>query len=148
MSTILDYLTHMHETGLSVSYIKLHRSAISAFHKEVNGLSVGKHTMVSQLIRGASNDRLPRPRNLPVWDISVVLDFMDTTITQKLDIRMLSKKLATLLAITSLHRGSELHLLNLDLLSLFDDRAEFKFTDQHKHSKAGVLGKPSSLLQI
>ena len=56
-----------------------------------------------------------------------------------------SQKLVTLLvlAITSLHRGMELHALSLDLMSVFHDRIEFLFAVPLKHSKEGEKDPPS-----
>ena len=105
IEAVLDYLYGMFDRKLAVNYIKVHRSAISAFHEKVDGLPLGKHHRVSQLLKGAGNLRTPKPKAIPVWDVSSVLNFMDSCQNEGLDLKGISLKLITLLAITSLHRG-------------------------------------------
>ena len=144
ISTVLDYLSDLHHGGSSLSLIKSHRSAISAFHAQIDGLPVGKCENTSLLIRGIGNSKPIVHKYVPVWDVSKVLDYVKARPEPELsDLKFLSQKLVTLLAITSLHRGMELHALSLDLMSRFDDRIEFLFPILLKHSKPGKKDPPS-----
>ena len=78
---------------------------------------------VSASIRGIANNKPVLLKKVPVWDIRMVTNFISSHSSSSL--KFLSQKLITLLAITSLHRDSELHLLSLDNMSVFDDRIEF-----------------------
>ena len=43
INEILDYLTDLYKQGLQYRTINNHRSAISAFHEQIQGKPVGKH---------------------------------------------------------------------------------------------------------
>lgn len=88
--------------------------------------------------------RPPNPRYFETWDITVVLRMLKAWGQNKvLSLKQLSLKLSMLLAITSLHRGMELHLLNTKNMSIFSNRVEFTIKEPLKHSKQGKLNKPS-----
>ena len=92
---------------------------------------MGKCENTSLLIRGIGNSKPIVHKYVPVWDVSKVLDYVKARPEpERSDLKFLSQKLVTLLAITSLHRGMELHALSLDLMSRFDDRIEFLFPIQ------------------
>ena len=49
--SILDYFTSLFEERLEYSkIIRVHRSAISAYHEKVDYLSVGQHPLVTSLM--------------------------------------------------------------------------------------------------
>ena len=121
--------------------IRTHRSAISAFHVKIDGISVGKCENTSLLLRGIGNSKPVTHKYVPVWDVSKVLDHMASRSNP--DLKFLTQKLVTLLAITSFHRGMELHALSLDLMSRFEDKIEFLFPIRLKHSKPGKKDPPS-----
>ena len=58
--------------------------------------------------------------------------------------RELSLKTALLLAITSAHRGKELHLLSVNLLNIHHKHSTFQFHKKHKKTKPGKIPKPST----
>ena len=144
LNIVLDYLTFLFKKGRSYRNINVHRSAISAFHERIQNFPVGKHPRVCQLLKGVGNERVPQPKHIAVWDVSLVLNYLDTKPSNDLlSIKDLSLKLVILLALTSLHRGSELHMLDLGLMSIFNDRIEFTFNKPLKHSKPGKTDPPS-----
>ena len=132
----------LHHQGTALGTIKLHRSVLSAFHAKVDGFPVGRCEETSLLMKGISNSKPIVHKKLPVWDVSVVLEFMSSKENES-SFKFQSQKLVTLLAITSLHRGMELHALSLDLMSVFHDRVEFLFAVPLKHSKEGKKDPPS-----
>ena len=142
LSVVLEYLSDLHSQNLSAGHIKSHRSAISAFHVKVDGVPVGMREETSRLIKGIENSKPIAHKIVPVWDVSKVLTHMNENDNNS-SLKFQSQKLATLLAITSLHRGMELHALTLDLMSKFEDRIEFLFPVKLKHSKPGKKDPPS-----
>ena len=142
LSVVLEYLSDLHSQNFSVGHIKSHRSAISAFHVEVDGVPVGMREETSRLIKGIENSKPIAHKIIPVWDVSKALSHMMEKDNNS-SLKFQSQKLATLLAITSLHRGMELHALTLDLMSKFEDRIEFLFPVKLKHSKPGKKDPPS-----
>ena len=59
LSEILNYLSTLFEKVLQYRTINSHRSAISAYHKYVDGKPVGKHPRVCALLTGVFNQRSP-----------------------------------------------------------------------------------------
>ena len=148
LAVILDYLSHLFERGLSYRSINGQRSAISAFHAQINDngtmVDVGKHSRVCELLGGIANTRPPKPRYFHTWDINTVIDSFKTQgFNELLSLKELSHKLATLLAITSLHRGMELNLLSTEKLNVFSDRIEFPLEGNLKHTRQGQTNSPS-----
>ncbi|XP_071400930.1 LOW QUALITY PROTEIN: uncharacterized protein [Centroberyx affinis] len=96
----------------AASTLRVYTAAISVFHETVGGLSVGKHPMVSQFLKGANRLRPGRSLKAPSWDLPLVLRSLATTPYEPLeqsDLKLLSHKTAFLLAICSARRVSELH---------------------------------------
>ena len=138
LRNILDYLAELFELGLSYRTINSHRSAISAYHVQIDGISVGKHPQVCALITGVFNNNPPQPRYTFIWDVDVVLFYMkalpnNTALSDKL----LTMKLTMLLALTAASRGSELKLLDIRYMAKTDSCYTFTFTGLFKSWKQG-----------
>jgi len=148
LPTILNYLSSLYEKGFSYRYINSHRSAISGFHTKIDyegtPTDVGKHPRVCDLLGGISKERPPKPKYFDTWDICKVLDhFKSKGPNELLSLKELSHKLVMLLAITSFHRGAELHLLSSNTMNVFVDRTEFLLEGNLKTTKRGKTNKPS-----
>lgn len=114
---VLHFLTSLHLAGKSYSTINVHRSMLSATLDPVESSPIGQHPLVVRLLKGCYNINPPKPRYTSTWNIETVLNFMRTQGPNgSLTFASLSKKLATLLAITTWLRVSE--LASLDLSSL------------------------------
>ncbi len=113
---VLRFLQSLLDSGRSVNTIKVYIAAISHFHSLVDGVSVGKHSLVSQFLKGAY--RL-WPRNVmrsPAWDLTIVLRSLVKAPFEPLDqanLKFLTWKTVFLLAICSAKRVSELHALSV-----------------------------------
>nr|XP_008164931.1 uncharacterized protein LOC101944505 [Chrysemys picta bellii] len=111
---ILDYLLHLKQQALSMSSIRVHLAAISAFHPSADGFLVFANPMVSRFLKGL--DRLYPQTHQPVlaWDLNLVLARLTGPPFEPLamcSLLYLSYKVAFLLAITSARRVSELRAL-------------------------------------
>jgi hypothetical protein len=153
LAFILNFLSSLFEKGLSYRYINVYRSAISAFHHQVEHggslVDVGKHPRVCDLLGGIANKRPPQPRYFQTWDICKVLDFFKSQgQNEVLSLKDLSLKLVMLLAITSFHRGAELHRLSAEKMNVFSDRVEFLLEGNLKTTKQGRTNKPSVFFQF
>jgi hypothetical protein len=73
LKTILDYLTHLYDRGLSWSTIGIHKSTISMTMAPIDGTKVGDHPLVKRLMSGIFNDRPSRRANPALWDPLKVL---------------------------------------------------------------------------
>ena len=53
-----------------------YRSAISHFHEKVDGMPVGKHPLVVEVMKGSFPENPPVPRYTHTWDINIVLTYL------------------------------------------------------------------------
>ena len=53
-----------------------YRSTISHFHEKVDGMPVGKHPLVVEVMKGSFRDNPPVPRFTLTWDINIVLTYL------------------------------------------------------------------------
>ena len=137
---ILNFLVFLYEKGYEYSSINSHRSAISAYHVHIDNNPIGQHPRVCTLMTGIFNNRPPKPRYTFVWDIETVLNYLSKLPDNlNLPIRVLSHKLALLLALTAASRVSEICCLNTEYMVEFEDKYVFKF---HKLTKSWRKGRP------
>lgn len=143
---ILDYLANLFEKGLEYNTINLHRSAISAYHEPILGISVGKHRKVCNLLTGVFNKRPPKPRYTFVWDVEIVLKyFLSLPDSENLSDKLLTFKITMLLALSSASRSSELKNLDLQYMAKSENLVRFYF---HQLSKTNKKGKPIPPLEF
>ena len=115
LAEVLEFLSHLfRERGLAYRTINCYRSAISSFHAPIDGSNVGKHPLVSRCLKGVFNLRPPLPKYTFFWDVRTVLDHLSSWNSPKmLDLKQLSVKSVTLLAINCHGRSSDLTSLDL-----------------------------------
>ena len=111
----LDILADLFEQGLQHQTINLIHSATSMTHQQVEGISIGQHLLVTRLIKGVHNLRLPKPPRYTVtWDVDIALrHFRALGDNDCLSLRALSRKLELLMALMDASRTSGLQALNL-----------------------------------
>ena len=110
-----NFLAHLHELGYQSRSLNAYRSAISSVHDTVNGVEVGKHPMISRLLKGAYHARPPLPRYTSTWNVQVVLRYIDNLgPSSSLSLKLLTFKLVTLLSLTRPSYSADLVALQLD----------------------------------
>ena len=115
---IANFLAELFQEGYSYSSLNSYRSAIASVHEDIEGVSVGKHPVVTRVLKGAFNTRPPQPRYKSTWPVSQVIHWLDSVrnadpTTTLLD---LSIKAVTLCVLTRPCRSAE--LANLDFNSI------------------------------
>ena len=123
-----------------------YRSTISIYHDPVEGALVGKHSLVSEVMKGAFWDNPPMPKFTNTWDVNVVLSSLqevgpNACLSQKL----LALKLAMLLALVCWARGHELHAINPQAISWFDDKVVCHILGM---TKTKTISKPKKDFEI
>ena len=90
----------MFKEGFAYRTLNSYRSAISAFHEKIDTVKVGEHPEVCSLMSGIFNKRSPQPKYTFIWDVQVVVDFIDKDwpVNQKLSDKQLSLKTVMLMA--------------------------------------------------
>ena len=125
------------DTSLARS-LNAFRSAISSVHDRVDGVEVGKHPMVTRLLKGAFHDRPPLPRYIATWNVQSVLDYLEGLGTNtSLSLKQLSHKLCMLLALTRPSRSADLAALQIDRCRFNPEGVTFLPATLAKQSRQG-----------
>ena len=126
----------MIENGMEYSTLNVYRSALSAYHPEIQGHTVGQHPLVVQFMKGAFNMNPPKPRYSTTWSVDKVLNHIkDLGQNEHLSLKLLTMKLAMLMALTSAGMAQELHCLDPTLMH------------DHGHQVVFPLGKLTKALR-
>ena len=139
---VTDVLTFLTETvtnkSLEYRTLAVYKSAISQGHLPVGQTKLGDLPVVSQFMKGIFRMKPPTPRLSSTWDVKHLLDFLATLDPPAgLTLKMLSLKLAALLALTSSACAHELIKLDLDFVSIKGDSWEFSLAEHTKVSRPG-----------
>ena len=136
---ILDFLAFLFESGYEYRTICTHRSAISALHNNIEESPVGEHLQVSSLITGVFNNRPPQPKYNFFWDVRLVPDYLKKELPNNNDLpdKLLTVKVAMLLALTSASRVRDLHILDTWFIVKTSKKYVFKFHKLHKSWRQG-----------
>lgn len=116
VSEVCNFLSALAEDGRSYASVASHKAAIIAFCQSVNDHTLlADSVILSRCMKGIFSLKAPIPRSNKIWDPSVVLNFLRSLgNNDKLTLEVLLQKCATLLALCSSKRVSELAALNLD----------------------------------
>ena len=138
MAQILEYLKDLLHLGREYRTINGHRSALSFYLPKIDGVDVGKHPLVCELLAGVGNVKPPQPRYLETWDVNIVLDFIKGLGSNALlPDKLLTWKTAMLLALAAGARSSEIRLLNTKFMIMDQNRIVFKLVAFTKTRKRG-----------
>ena len=107
-------MTNQYHLGLSYNSINVCRSALSAWGVKIDSEPVGAHSMIKRLMKGIYNVRTPKPKYKEIWDINVVLEYLQTfKSVKKLTLKELTLKLVILMAISTACRVDTLSKLTI-----------------------------------
>ena len=92
----------------------------------LEGKPIGQHARICSLMTGVYNLRPPRVRFTVIWDVQQVLDHLnDLPNNQQLSVKLITHKLAILLALASASRGSE--ICALDTSKMINTQNKYTF---------------------
>ena len=134
---VTDVLTVWTETvtnqSLEYRTLAVYKSAISQGHLPVGQTKLGDLPVVSRFMKGIFRMKPPTPCLSSTWDVKRLLEFLTTLDPPAgLTLKMLSLKLAALLALTSSARAHELIKPDLDFKK---DSWEFSLAEHTKVSR-------------
>lgn len=136
---VLDFLTVLYQQGLTYNAINTARSALSSYVTLEDGTCVGKHPLVSRLMKGIFQEKPPRPKYTEIWDVSIVLEYLQSlSPVDTLSLKELTLKLVVLILLVSGQRGQTVHMLNIDRMSFSNNCYTFQLVGHLKQSRPGV----------
>ncbi len=137
---ILQFLTDIANSGSSYSSVNTSRSMLSSTLDPIDGYKIGEHPTVIQLLKGCFNRKPPKARYNSLWDPDVVLNYLNSLPNNSdLGVAVLSKKLATLLALATIYRVSEIVAISFHSLKFSQTAASFSLTRPKKAQHSGPL---------
>lgn len=114
LDDILLFLTEYFNSGPAYRSVNVVRSAIFTTHTKIDGLPVGQHPLVVQLLKGMLNNRPPKPRYTHTSDVATVTKYiLSLGKNRSLPLKQLSLKLAMLLSLSCSERVSSLTKMDL-----------------------------------
>jgi hypothetical protein len=90
------------------STVNIYRSTLSSVLERIDGLPIGQHPEIVLLMKGIFNRRPPSAKYNSTWDVDVFLSYLRNQENTSLPLKDLAAKLATLLALATLFRSSDL----------------------------------------
>ena len=142
IADIANFLAYLHEEGYQSRSLNAYRSAISSVHDSVDGVEVGKHPMISRLLKGAYHVRPPLPQYAATWNVQVVLQYIEGLgPSGSLSLKLLTFKLVMLMALTRPSRSADLASLQLDRRRYKPEGVAFLPASLAKQSSQGRILK-------
>ena len=115
VAEIANFLAHLFKQGYQSRSLNAYRSAIASVHDKVVGMEIGKHPMITRLLKGAFHARPPLPGYTATWSVQSVLQYIEGMgVTTSLSLKQLSHKLCMLLALARPSRLADLASLQID----------------------------------
>ena len=116
VSNVVNFLAESHSQGYKYHSHNSYQSAIPSIHSKVEGHPVEEHPLVSRVLKGVYNARLPLPLLQHLLGFRVVLQFIrDVRQNSFLTLHQISIKTVMLLALT--RPSHSVGLVNLDISS-------------------------------
>ncbi|XP_026315626.1 uncharacterized protein LOC113226989 [Hyposmocoma kahamanoa] len=107
---ILKFFTTLFDAGAGYSTLNTYRSALSL----VLGKNVGSHDYIIRFLKGVFKKKPCFPKYQCTWDTNLVLDFISNWYpNEDLPLDQLTKKLVTLLALSTAQRVQTLSIINI-----------------------------------
>ncbi|OXU31271.1 hypothetical protein TSAR_014168 [Trichomalopsis sarcophagae] len=132
ISSVISFLTGEYEKGLSYSSLNGIRSASSLIIAE----DIAQDSRMKRSFQGISKSRPARPKYDRTWDPQIVLKFWQSQpANENLDLKDLSKKLITLLALVTAHCMQTFSLIDIDNIKINTNNIEILITDRIKTTK-------------
>lgn len=130
VTTIIQFLTTKFNEGNSYGSINSMRSAISFIATK----DFSNDNTLSRFLRGVYKKRPSRPKYSTTWDTSIVLNYIEK-LSNSNNLKILSEKTSTLLALTTAHRLQTLSIINIENIAISENVIKIKIPDPIKTSK-------------
>lgn len=132
---LLEFLTNLlSEGGASYSSLNTHRSALALIY----GKRFSEDDLVSRFFKGVYRTKPCLPRYTSTWDPNIVLDHLSNLYpNEELPLEVITKKLVTLLALSTAQRVQTLSLIRVCNIKINSFNIEIIIDDLIKTSAPG-----------
>lgn len=132
---IIMFLTQLFESGAKYGTLNSCRSALSL----ILGQDMANDSHIKRFFKGVFRLRPPLPKYNTTWDTSIVLNSLASWYpNDTLNLENLSKKLATLLALTTAHRVQTITKIDIKNIEFLPNKINIKIPDLIKSSRPGT----------
>ncbi|XP_050311654.1 uncharacterized protein LOC126747195 [Anthonomus grandis grandis] len=129
---VLEFLTLFFEKGSSYGTLNTYRAALG----QIAGPVLGNDFRLKRFFKGVFGVRQPLPKYENIWDPGIVLNFIRSLDKNEiLSLEVITKKLATLLALATGHRLQTLSLIEIANICVKDDKIEIPIPGKIKTSR-------------
>ena len=137
-TVVSNFLSDEFGQGKAYRTLNVYRSAISTALPPSDGQPIGQHQDVCHVMRGVYHTRPPQPRYSQSWNVSAVLNQLQTWgANANLPTNLLSWKLVLLLALTRAPRVGELQALDCRFMQQLPDGILFQLQSLTKTQRSG-----------
>ncbi|XP_043482415.1 uncharacterized protein LOC122511321 [Leptopilina heterotoma] len=134
VSEAIDFLTSVSKSIKTYGTLNTYRSAVSL----VLNHDLGNNPIVKRFCKGFSVEKPSRAKYEDIWDPDVVLRYLsDLGPNSELSLEQLSKKLVTLMALSTAQRLQTLSKINLENIKVCDDAIKIYIPDRLKTTRVG-----------
>lgn len=110
ITSVIEFLTNLFEQGLAYGSLNSYRSSLSL----IINPQIGLDYRIKRFFRSVAHLRPGRPKYDLTWDPTIVLEYVATLFpNEELSFDLLSRKVATLLALVTAHRVQTLALIDI-----------------------------------
>ena len=115
---------------------------LSTTLEQVDGMAIGEHPLVANLMKGCYNQNPPKPRYESTWSVSLVLEHTrGLDVSSSLDVAVLTCKLATRSALCTCLRASEINSIPFVSVRVTAENLCFSLGKPRKSQHSGQLQK-------
>lgn len=146
INDVLEFLTELFENGIGYSAMNTARCALSAIGLVKDGFAIGAHPVIIRYMKGIFNLRPSGSKYTEIWPVSKVLLYMQKLSPVKdLSLKLLTYKLAMLIALTLASRTQSIHLLSIENMSKCYDTYTLHYSGLLKQSRPGYTNPVAEL---
>ena len=138
LKDVINFMTMcLDELKLGYSALNTVRTSLSSFIM-IDSHSIGSHPIISRFMKGVFQIKPAIPKNIVIWDTSIVLAYLKTlSPVRKLPIMELTKKAVTLSALLTGQRCQTLFHMDIRNIDINKSRICVTFGDLLKQSRPG-----------
>lgn len=145
IADVMNFLSSLFDKGKEYRTINCARSMLSSTLLPIDNFPVGKHPMITRLLKGVFNKRPPVKVLFPTWSVKQVLVTLASwSPVSSLDLKTLTYKCVMLLALVTGRRASSLNILTCrsGYLQIGESTVVFQPLGLEKTTRPGHIGGP------